>query len=181
MAVGKFTLQSFIDWFEPGTGDGLFASFQLPAGIDKEIAISTIFMRCNEFPLLYIDPVFLRDAIGSWSVRKRSTFERWNLALSETYNPTHNYDRYEDWEDDTSGTGKALDKVSAFDSDTLRNNVQSETEGKSNSKRKGHAYGNIGVMTAMETVRQEIALREEFNIYDLIASEFAKEFCVPVY
>ena len=180
MAIGKFTIQSAQVWLV-ATGKDLFQDMTLPAAVDRDLAIDTIFVRCSEFPLLYTNPEFLMEAIGVWSRKKANTFERWSLALSEIYNPLHNYDRHEEWDDKTRGDGSALDKVSAFDSDTLRDNVKTETAGRSWTKRRGRAYGNIGVTTSATMLREEIETREQYNVYDLIANDFLKEFCMAIY
>lgn len=180
MAIGKVTIQSAQAW-AVAIGQDLFQELTLPDAVDRDTAIDAIFIRCAEFPLIYTNPEFLLEAIGVWSRKKARTFERWSLALSEDYDPLHNYDRREEWDDKTKGEGSALDKVSAFDSDTMRDNVKSETAGKSWTKRKGRAYGNIGVTTSATMLREEIETRAQYNVYDLIANDFLSEFCMPIY
>lgn len=180
MAIAKLTIMGAMAWCD-SQDTGLFDLMQLPDGVDHDLTVDSIFLRCCEFPLIYVNPDFLREAIGVWSRKKANTFERWSLALSEEYNPLHNYDRHEEWDDESRGDSTALDKVSAFDSDTMRDNVKSETAGNSWTKRKGRAYGNIGVTTSATMLKEEVTTRKDYNIYDLIADDFLNEFCVPIY
>lgn len=125
----------------------LFDSMQLPDGIDKDLLIDSILTRGGEYEVIYPNPVFLKESIGSWSSRWHSVFERWLKATNDMaeINPLENYDRYEDWTDTNSskstdemhGTGNTkgtdgttansntsgTDTVSAYDSSSLVNNT----------------------------------------------------------
>ena len=45
----------------------------------------------------------------------------------------------------------------------------------------GHLYGNIGVTTSQQMLKAELELRQNINIYDVIAEMFYNEFCIYVY
>lgn len=45
----------------------------------------------------------------------------------------------------------------------------------------GHMYGNIGVTTSQQMLESEFKLRQNINIYDVIAEIFFKECCIYVY
>ena len=45
----------------------------------------------------------------------------------------------------------------------------------------GRIHGNIGVTTSQQMLISEINLRSDYNIYDIIAEMFVKEFCIMVY
>lgn len=66
------------------------------------------------------------------------------------------------------------------DNDTSRTLNDSAVEAVNND-RTGRAYGNIGVTTSQQMFLQEVDLRKDHNIYDVIAEVFWNEFCVPVY
>lgn len=77
----------------------LFDLLDLPEGIDKETLTDDIVMQGGEFEVLYSDPYFMRQAIGSWSKRHYRTFLKWISLLNMEYNPIENYDRMEEWTD----------------------------------------------------------------------------------
>lgn len=116
----------------------IFDELNLPDGIDKQTLTDNILLKSAEFECLYPDPVFLTKAVGLWGRKWYRTFEKWVAALNIDYAPLENYDRFEDWRDDssetssrhsegtsnntssgsgsTTGTGTTENKVSAFDS-----------------------------------------------------------------
>lgn len=188
MAWAKMTLIG-IQQYLMAEGEDVFRDLSFPEGIDKETATDTILMMDGEYPMLWANPYFVQSMVGIWSRKMQRVFERWHLALTEEYNPTHNYDRYEEWEDtekaDSKSSADNTHSVTGYDSDTLRTNDADKgsttADANREGKHKGHTYGNIGVMTAMQTIREEIELREDYNVYDLIADAFRKEFCILVY
>lgn len=200
----KATLLGWYNW-----DSTLFDGFTLPAGLDKETAINTILMRCGEFGIIYSNPDFLKFAIKNWSERHLQQFARMVTALSEQYNPIHNYDRYEEYKDTKSGdrnvngeltstgtsSGVEENTVSADNAEDYQpdnkstNEVQSDNSSTDNTNERyndtieheAHLYGNIGVTTSMSMVSDEIDLRYKFGIYDLIAAKFVEEFCIAIY
>ena len=85
--------------------DTLFDEFELPEGIDKQIAIDTICMRSRELEVLYPDIEFLKKRIGMWSRKHQYNWKKlYNTTLLE-YDPIENYDRIEDWTDTDTETG----------------------------------------------------------------------------
>ena len=219
----------------------LFNALTFPDGIDRETALMAILNRCGEMPLYYTNLITVKDMISMWSKKWREPIARMIKALDAEYNPIHNYDRIEDWNDsgsrsesaDKTGTARDTinrtqnteradsasgsntdtteDTVSAFNVDDYQPSKKTSGEGSdsrtsegseevtedttqstatseknivaesNNSTHAGHVYGNIGVMTTMSMIREEIGLRENVNIYDVIAELFCKEFCIPVY
>ena len=69
----------------------------------------------------------MMHAIGVWSTKWNRTFEKWLKALSEEYNPLHNYDRHEIYTDnrniDRTENAKALDTSSSSGSGNTENEV----------------------------------------------------------
>ena len=63
---------------------------------------------------------------------------------------------------------------------TLSNENKAENNEKTKNVRKGRAYGNIGVTTSQQMLREELSVAE-WNLYDQIADIFLKEFIIPVY
>lgn len=77
----------------------LFDNLSLPEGYDNETFIDSLLLEHGEKCVLYADPTFMRFAIGSWSRKWAESLERIYLALTEEYNPLHNFDRFEEYTD----------------------------------------------------------------------------------
>ena len=60
---------------------------------------------------------------------------------------------------------------------TIADTTGSETE---NSSHEGHLYGNIGVTTSQQMLRDELDI-DRWNIYENIADIFVDEFCIQIY
>lgn len=174
-----------------------------PEGIDKDLAISTILLRCGEFELLYPSLPFVKSLCDVWSKKHYRTFEKWLAALSVNYNPLDNYDRHEEYTDTTSSntsgsmspaqtTRTNTEEVSAFDSSSYQpksKNTDSLTvnlAGSDTSESSGsidhdaHIWGNIGTMTSQKMLTDELEV-QRFSLYDQIADIFCEEFCLMIY
>lgn len=79
--------------------DSLFEELTFPAGIDRDLAISRILNKSEEFELVYSDFDYLKDRIGIWSKIWERTFTKWVNALSIDYDPLFNFDRNEEYTD----------------------------------------------------------------------------------
>lgn len=180
----------------------LFDALELPSPIDKEVFINSLLLSDGERPLLYTSPAFMKNAIGVWSMKHAEDFRRIARALTEEYNPIHNFDRNEEYSDQESGTdststtGKRTDNlnnentVSAFNSSTYQPDTNSKSTGDVSSigdskmnyghklEHKGHLYGNIGVTKSQEMVIDEIELRSKYSLYNVLAGMFTTEFCL---
>lgn len=87
----------------------LFNSLTLPESIDKDIFINSLLMEYGETPLIYPNLDFMKTAIKVWSMKWYDSFERIAAALSEEYNPLHNFDRYEESQDTGTSTDEKSD------------------------------------------------------------------------
>lgn len=148
MAKAKITLLGFYNYMQ-SVNDDLFSKLSTPTGIDKSILVNNILLKGGEFEVLYAEPYFMQNMIGVWSDKWQHTMERWINALSIDYNPLENYDRMEDWTDDSS-------KVASATEDETMNNSSS----------------NIGINTSgntnthsdkEETQRNENAIAEDYS------------------
>lgn len=170
----------------------LFKDISLPTGISKENVINSILLECDELMPITTDPILFKAKIDSWFTLRKSAFEHIYNVLIEDYNPIHNYDRHEVREEtrdnarnnDYLEENKTTNKVSAFNSDTMRNSdttddsiesIRKETEKEKNNSI-NHLYGNIGVTTTQQMIESELTLRMKYDIYKIIANEFRKEF-----
>ena len=203
MSSSKITTIGFFNWMQ-SQNDDLFSKMNLPVGIEKDTLIDNILLRAGEFEVLYSNPFVYQSAIGVWSDKHKRTFEKWINALSIEYNPVENYDRMEEWEDQSNGNSIGETKgttslnsinenrVSAFDSDlyqpesynsnTSNGNDESNTKTNSinNSKHVGRVHGNIGVTTTQQMLQSELSLAE-WNVYEHITDLFIEEFCIAIY
>lgn len=85
----------------------LFDDLTFPTGIDKETAVDEILLKCGEFEVLYSNPAFLKTAITHWGKKHYRTFKEWVKALAIEFDPLYNYDRFEEYTDDKTGSSKA--------------------------------------------------------------------------
>lgn len=178
----------------------LFDLMQLPDGVDMETARDNILFQCGEMELLYSEPSFLRAMIGNWSKRRAYKWKTLQGTTTLEYNPIENYDRQEEWSDEESGTSKAdgntstsgnsLDKKKGFEggdlvetsgaSDSSTAKTYSTGSSSTKSQHSGYVHGNIGVTTSQQMLMSERDVAN-FSIYDVIAQDFAREFCMYLY
>lgn len=120
MASAKITLMGMYHY-----DDTLFENMVLPDGIDKDLIVQTLLLKGAEFEVLYADPDFMKQAIGVWSSKWFRTFSEWLRGTQATWNPIHNYDRFEEIKDDSH---KKFDsKTSADYTDTRTPNLSDAT------------------------------------------------------
>ena len=127
MAQSKVTLIGLENYLNPQRS--VFDNMVLPEGIEKDVLIGSIVLRCQEFELLYSDPEFMIDAVNIWSRKNYWTFDKWVKALSIEYDPLYNYDRTEEYTDTHSGTfGKTGTGTSSNSSDYTRTDNLSQSD-----------------------------------------------------
>ena len=178
----------------------LFELMQLPEGVDMETARDNILFQCGELELVYSEPYFLRAMIGNWSKRRAYKWKTLQGTTTLEYNPIENYDRQEEWSDEeastseaggnTSTTGNNTEKRKGFEGGDLvetagangSSSAQTTSAGSSSrkSQHSGRTHGNIGVTTSQQMLQSERDVAD-FSIYDVIAKDFAQEFCLYVF
>lgn len=164
----------------------LFDKFQVPEQIDKQDVIDSIILECAELQVIYSNWDILQGAIGLLSKRRLHSWERMATALFEDYNPLHNFDRYEDSNDDesinSSGNATSVNSVNGYNGDAEHD--RQKTDGKSETKRgnkhNAHLYGNIGVTTSAQMLDGELEIRKQ-DLISIIVREFKENFCIMVY
>lgn len=203
----------------------LFDEMTLPPEINKEDFINTFLLNYGEFPVMYPSWQILKFAIGVWSKKWYHSIERIIRAMTEEYDPLHNFDRHELYTDtenksekntmsygstitetdsreiETDGTNEA--EVSAYNEDTYQpdnrqtvNNTEShsgsietERDGKDTNDmtgnrgltHEGHLYGNIGVTKSTDMLMDELTVRRNENILDIVSEMLFKEVCIYTY
>lgn len=190
--------------FTADTDSYIFKNMVLPVGIDKDLLVDTILLKCGQFEVLYSDAEFMQSAVNVWSRKWYRTFEKWLKALEIEYNPLDNYDRHEEYTDkrsenssgsytnesDSDGTNE--NQRSAYDSSTYQPNEKdilkntTSDKGVNNTDSNGtiehtaHLWGNIGVVTSQTMLREELEIAE-WSLYEHIADLFTLEFTLPIY
>ena len=113
----------------------LFDLLTLPDGIDKDTLVDNIILQGGEFEVLYADPIFMRQAIGTWSNKCYNTFLKWITAQNIEYNPLENYDRQEQWDDTlnkgvSSSAAREMSNVRTFNNTdtTTHDTTSTDTE-----------------------------------------------------
>lgn len=105
MAQSKITLIGIENYLNPERS--IFEDLTLPEGIDKDVLIGAIALRCQEFELLYSDPDFLIAAVNVWGQKNYWTFDRWVKLLNKNYDPLYNKDYHEVFTDTHTGNYSA--------------------------------------------------------------------------
>lgn len=73
----------------------LFDDIILPEGLNKDILVAEIISKSGDLYPYYQVPPVLKKNITYWFIRRRYDFEQMYKALTATYSPIENYDRYE--------------------------------------------------------------------------------------
>lgn len=80
-------------------------NFPLPERINRAVMQMHILTELAELEILYPEPDVLKIALHAWASARIPQWERMLDALTEEYNPLHNYDRHEEWTDERTGEG----------------------------------------------------------------------------
>ena len=79
---------------------------------DKETLLACIVQTGAEFEPLYTNPLYYQTMCGLWWKRWSRTFEKWFDAFDIEYAPLENYDRHEQWHEDTFDDGSESTETS---------------------------------------------------------------------
>lgn len=104
MSSAKITLIGCVKYYQSQNAD-FFSTMTLPEGINKETLTNNILVRGGEFEVINGDPEFLHSMVDFWSKKYAATMKRWVDLMAIEYNPLENYDRMENWTDQTEGSG----------------------------------------------------------------------------
>ena len=167
---------------------GLFDLLKIPAALNKQMLVNNLLMECAELEILYPNAEFMREAIGAWSSIEVDKWREMEKTLHFDYDPISNYDRYEEWTDDSEGsstaTSTATGKQAGYNSPELVASDGSESggssSGKSSSKHVGVVRGNIGTTTSQQMIEEQRKI-VDFCVCDVIIDSFQRRFCLLVY
>lgn len=136
----------------------LFNLLQLPESVSRETVINRLLMESACFEVCYPDFTWLYHAFGVISTSKKYKWDTLAKSIDFDYNPIENYNRFEDWTDDskrdTINTEKleerndnkgntednntahsiTVGEVSAFNSSDFENRDRSTTDSTGNLK-----------------------------------------------
>lgn len=154
-------LMMFYHWDET-----LFDGFQVPTGIDKDLAVSAILEETSDFPILITDLETLRFSITHWS---RHRVDIWTKMLATTnyeYNPIENYDRTESETSNMAHTGSGTVKGDGGEDKVISSNTNNRTDGHTQ-KRTGNDEQKESVAAFNEAgMTDHTTSRTDYNITD---------------
>ena len=165
--------------------NSIFDELTVPDGVDKGTLISNLLRECAELEVLYPQPSAMKFFIAEWAKERLPVWNRLESTLHYDYDPISNYDRKEEWTDESSGRseGTSENQTAGYNSADANvpesKNTASSSANRQN-KRTGRAYGNIGVTTTQQMIEQERRI-SEFDIDHIIINEFKKTFCLLIY
>ena len=119
MKISLIGLESYLN-----PEHSVFENASFPEGIDKETLMGAIFLRCQEFELLYSDPDFMIAAVNIWARKNYWTFDKWVKLLTKEYDPLYNKDYYEVVSDTHEGASSGSGSNSQTDSYTNSNTLK---------------------------------------------------------
>lgn len=84
----------------------LFSDIVLPDGISKDGLLDTIWDMYGQLYPYHQEPPALKESITRWFDVRKEDFSRMYRALTEDYNPIHNYDRHEEHDNTVTDGGQ---------------------------------------------------------------------------
>ena len=79
----------------------IFAGLTIPEMWDRETLIGCILQATDEREVLYANPEVFAANIGIWAAANADNWQRLAKALAVEYEPLENFDRKEEWDDNT--------------------------------------------------------------------------------
>lgn len=185
--------------------------FAIPANVSRETFLMELFRNCAELELLYSDPDVLRPMLKYWSENRLPIWEELEKTLHYEYNPIENYDRREDWSDDSvseacgnSNTTSSIktnhtttNKIAAFNApadDQLKtrdttNNIADDKSTSSgdtttNTSAGSNHSGRIHGNIGVTTTQAMIKEQRDvvqFSVIEYIVNDFKHDFCLMIY
>lgn len=154
MPQSKITLIGMENFLNPE--HSIFEELTLPDGIDKNILIGAIILRCQEFELLYSSPDFMIEAVKVWGMKNYWTFDRWVKLINKEYDPLYNKDYHEEISDihygqySKTGSGSLTGSNSESSDYTRTDNLKTETDNTDTHAEK--AYNDADMIDTTEDV-----------------------------
>lgn len=188
----------------------LFEEFTLEdlPGVSRETVINTILTETAELEALYPDADFMKWALGVFSKKRHSSWNRWATALSADYDPTADTDLGEDRTEkiikesarESTGTatgnatGENIEKTVPYGyaegvtsgvinnssiATTNTSGSMTDTEHDTHTVNAGRS-GRSGRYSPQDLIQQELRLYE-YDIHGMIAKDVAERFTLGVW
>lgn len=155
----------------------IFAGFSLPTGISLDTIRTQILAECGELEILYPDPDYFKAILTSWSSMRLPVWNRINEMLTSQYDPLSNYAK--NIEHRGNGSSNSTDSVKGYnETNFVDSNKNTSTD---NNYYKRTVTGNIGIQSSSKLIQEEIDLRKQNDICQVIIDEFKQRFCILVY
>lgn len=150
----------------------IFAGFEVPDGMDRDVVINEIVMQCAELELVYPSFNLMKLAINNWCKVESKIWDRlWNTENLE-YNPIWNVDG----KIIERGTAGSVGSTKGYNETNWLDNAKMDAE----DERETIRTGNIGVTTTQSMIREEREVSEYSTIWYIVNS-FKKRFCIMIY
>lgn len=166
----------------------LFDGLQVPDGLDKEGLINELCMQLAELNTIISNPDVMKLAIAEWSKTKAAIWKHLFETTQYEYNPIWNkdgtYTETETRDLKSEATANALNQVTGYNSETMRDAERTESEGSGADTgtitRVREEHGNIGVTTTQQMIKEEREIAD-WSLYQVIIDDFKTRFCIMVY
>lgn len=157
----------------------------VPDGVERSALINNLLRECAELEVLYPQPEALKFFVREWAKERLPVWNKLAATLKFEYDPISNYDRKEEWTDESSGNteGTSENKTAGYNSagaDVPESQSSASSSASGRNTRTGRAYGNIGVTTTQQMIEEERRI-SDFDIDHIIIDEFKKTFCLLIY
>lgn len=171
-----------------GYDETLFDGLQVPDGLDKESLINELCMQLAELNTIISNPDVMKLAIAEWSKTKAAIWKHLFETTQYEYNPIWNkdgtYTETETRDLKSEANANALNKVTGYNSESMRDAERTESEGSGTDTgtitRVREEHGNIGVTTTQQMIKEEREIAD-WSLYQLIIDDFKQRFCIMVY
>lgn len=131
----------------------IFDNLQLPSTMNKDDFVNNLLLETAELELMYSKPDFLKFAIGAWSKKELSIWEKLDATLHYEYNPIYNTDRTETETVTEEKTGKRNIDGSSTDTGTANSTTTNnyKRDERSNDVRSVSSYDSDALKTAEQS------------------------------
>lgn len=144
--------------------------------------VNGIIAECADLEIMYPSPKHMETLIGMWAKSELHNWQRLFETAAIEFNMIENYDRYEEWTDNSKLNNSQSDSfVTGYDSNKLEPSGRNTSTGDSTGTHKGHLHGNIGVTTNTQMLTEVRTFVENFNLLDVIVDSFKQKFCILIY
>ena len=161
--------------------NSIFDAMVLPDQIDKDVLVQNILLECAELEILYPNPDLMREAIGSWSLKRYHAWDKLQTVLYEDYDPFINIKRDEVRTIEYDPNLTQTISTNAFNDGTGTERDQVHQGGRSVTTERFHVEGDSAITDAQDVAVKESKLRLEYDLYKIIIEEFQQRFCLLVY